>query len=46
MLDFSFGVASALDASVDCIADQVFAITRTAPLSDQEIADLRTKGVM
>ncbi len=46
VLDFSFGVASALDASVDCIADQVFAITRTAPLSDQEIADLRTKGVM
>lgn len=41
ILDFSFGVASALDASVDCISDKVFAITRGAALSDAERASLR-----
>lgn len=46
VLDFSFGVASALDASVDCIADKVFAITRANPLSEDEIKTLRAKGVM
>ena len=46
VLDFSFGVASALDASVDCIADQVFALTRGRTLADSELADLRAKGVV
>lgn len=40
ILDFSFGVASALDASVDCISDKVFAITRGAALSSTERANL------
>lgn len=46
VLDFAFGVASALDARVDCIADKVFAITRPTPLTEDEIKKLRAKGVM
>lgn len=46
ILDFSFGVASALDASVDCIADKVFVITRSIPLSDAERMKLRGQGVI
>lgn len=46
ILDFSFGVASALDASVDCVADKVFVITRGSALSDEERASLRGKGVL
>lgn len=46
ILDFSFGVASALDASVDCIADKVFAITRGSALSDAENLKLRGQGVI
>ena len=46
ILDFSFGVASALDARVDCIADKVFAITRPNALTETEIKTLRAKGVM
>lgn len=46
ILDFSFGVASALDATVDCIADKVFAITRVSGLSEDEITRLRRQGVM
>lgn len=46
ILDFSFGVASALDASVDCVADKVFAVTRTMPLTDAECMKLRGQGVM
>ncbi|WP_165044418.1 MULTISPECIES: cell division protein SepF [unclassified Adlercreutzia] len=46
LLDFSFGVASALDASVDCIADKVFALTKGAALSESERTDLRNQGVI
>ena len=46
VLDFSFGVASALDARVECIADKVFSITRDAALTDAERTALRGKGVL
>lgn len=46
ILDFSFGVSSALDASVECVADKVFAITRGAALSDAERQALRNQGVL
>ena len=46
ILDFSFGVASALDASVDCIADKVFAIARGEQLTDAERMRLRGQGVI
>lgn len=46
LLDFSFGVASALDASVDCIADKVFVLTRGAAISDEEKTQLRNQGVI
>lgn len=46
VLDFSFGVASALDARVDCIADKVFAITHTQALTEEETKSLRAKGVL
>lgn len=46
ILDFSFGVSSALDASVDCVAEKVFVITRGAALSDAEKTNLRNQGVL
>ncbi|MBQ9021304.1 MAG: cell division protein SepF [Eggerthellaceae bacterium] len=46
ILDFSFGVASALDATVDCIADKVFAITRVSNLDEDELSRLRNQGVI
>lgn len=46
ILDFSFGVSSALDASVECIADKVFVILRGSALSDQEKMSLRNQGVL
>lgn len=46
ILDFSFGVASALDASVDCPGEKVFAITRGAGLSDKEKEALVKQGVL
>lgn len=46
VLDFSFGVASALDANVDCIGDKVFTITRFAQLSDAETMRLRGQGIL
>lgn len=46
LLDFSFGVASALDASVDCIASKVFAITVGAALTETEKSNLRTQGIL
>ena len=46
ILDFSFGVSSALDASVDCVADKVFVITRGAALTDAEKTGLRNQGVL
>ena len=46
VLDFSFGVASALDADVDCVGEKVFAFTRYAQLSDAERMRLRGQGVL
>lgn len=46
VLDFSFGVASALDSNVDCIDDKVFALTRYTQLSDAERIRLRGMGVI
>lgn len=46
ILDFSFGVSSALDASVECVADKVFAITRGTGLTDAERTTLRNQGVL
>lgn len=46
ILDFSFGVASALDASVDAIANKVFAITKGNELTEVERATLRSQGVL
>ncbi|WP_080803566.1 cell division protein SepF [Arabiibacter massiliensis] len=46
ILDFSFGVSSALDASVDCVADKVFVITRGSGLTDAERVNLRNQGVL
>ncbi|MEF9841812.1 MAG: cell division protein SepF [Raoultibacter sp.] len=45
ILDFAFGVSSALDASVDCVADKVFVITRGKELAAEERTDLRNQGV-
>lgn len=46
VLDFSFGVASALDASVDCVASKVFAISRGQGLTDAERATLQSQGIL
>lgn len=46
VLDFAFGVSSALDASVDCIADKVFAIVRGRSLTTEEQQNLRNQGVL
>ena len=46
ILDFSFGVSSALEANVECVADKVFAITRGDALSDAERMSLRNQGVL
>ena len=46
ILDFSFGVSSALDASVDCVADKVFVISRGMALTDAERIALRGQGVL
>ncbi len=46
ILDFSFGIACALDARVECVSGQVFAITRGVGLTDGESARLRDQGLM
>ncbi|MCI8424599.1 MAG: cell division protein SepF [Adlercreutzia sp.] len=46
ILDFSFGVASALDANVECVGNKVFALTRVGELSDAERSYLRTQGIV
>ncbi len=46
VLDFSFGVSSALDANVDCIADKVFVIARGQGLTDAERMSIRSQGVL
>ena len=46
VLDFSFGVASALNGSVDKAAEKVFIISRDDGLSDEDSAYLRDKGII
>lgn len=46
LLDFSFGASCALGASVDCIAEKVFAITAGAPLTQSELSGLRGQGIL
>ena len=45
VLDFSFGVASALDAHVDSLASNAYAITCGDALSQAERASLATQGI-
>lgn len=45
ILDFSFGAASALDASVESIGNGVFAICRSVGLDDNERNDLKKMGI-
>ena len=46
ILDFSFGVASALDARVDCVGDKIYAIACGEALSPRELQDLKSRGVL
>ena len=46
ILDFSFGVASALDANVECVGNKVFALTRIDELTEAERSYLRTQGII
>lgn len=46
ILDFSFGVACALDARVECVSGHVFALTRGAGLTEGETNRLRDQGLM
>jgi cell division inhibitor SepF len=41
ILDFSFGVASALEGQVDRYIDRVYVFTRNGPLTDEERASIR-----
>ncbi|MEC4176397.1 cell division protein SepF [Adlercreutzia sp. R21] len=45
ILDFSFGVASALDANVESVGNKVFALTRVNELSEGERSYLRSQGL-
>ena len=45
VLDFSFGVASALDAHVDSAGSQAYAITCGEPLTSAERASLSSQGI-
>lgn len=46
MLDFSFGAACALEANVECIADDVFVIARGNGITEVERMNLRNQGVL
>ncbi|NPD33060.1 cell division protein SepF [Eggerthellaceae bacterium zg-997] len=46
ILDFAFGVCSALEASVEHPADKVFALSRGAGLTFAETSALRKQGVL
>lgn len=46
ILDFSFGAAAALDASVECVDDKVFVINRGEALSAAERGELRARGLI
>ena len=45
ILDFSFGVASALDANVESVGNKVFALTRINERSEGERSYLRSQGL-
>ncbi len=45
VLDFSFGVASALDARVECVANKVFAVMKGSELTLDEKHELRKQGI-
>ena len=46
VLDFSFGVASALNAQVDCIAEKTFVILQGKKLTLEEKHNLAKQGVL
>ncbi|MBQ6587016.1 MAG: cell division protein SepF [Coriobacteriales bacterium] len=47
ILDFSFGVASALDGSVEKVADRVFLLSHTpGGLTEDELRQLKTAGIV
>ena len=46
ILDFSFGVACALDARVEYVSAQVYALSRGVGLTDGEAQRLRDQGLM
>ena len=46
VLDFSFGVASALDAKVDCVASKTFVIVQGSDLSLEEHHRLQKQGIL
>ena len=46
ILDFSFGVASALEANVECPGEKVFAIIRGEALTEAEKTRLRNQGTL
>lgn len=46
VLDFAFGVASALDANVECIGDKVFFVVRGEGISEGEREKLRLQGIV
>ncbi len=46
ILDFSFGAASVLDASVECVADKVFVVCTGGGLTAEERTQLQTQGVI
>ena len=46
ILDFSFGVASALDANVECPGEKVFAIAKGSSLTEDEKRRLSVQGVL
>ena len=46
VLDFSFGVASALDARIDCVADKTFVMVQGKELSLEEHHRLQKQGIL
>lgn len=46
ILDFSFGAASVLDASVECVADKVFVVCAGGGLTAEERTQLQAQGVI
>ena len=46
ILDFAFGVASALEASVECAGDKVYVLARGSALTDEEKRQLREQSII